>query len=105
MTSAPGKGPPGIERDLEMLFTATEALRELASDPDKAQDGARIYDFNVRWGTLMSGRLMRLEHYYRAGELAEDQTRSYRELRHELKDAKPLTERLGISPPTVPLED
>ena len=69
MTSAPGKGPPGIERDLEMLFTATEALRELASDPDKAQDGARIYDFNVRWGTLMSGRLIRLEHYYRGGSL------------------------------------
>jgi hypothetical protein len=104
MIAKPEKGPSGIERDLDVLFTATGALRELASDPETAQDGSRIYDFNVRWGTLMSGRLIRLEHYHRAGELTEEQERRYRELRRELKDATPTIESLGISRPTVPLE-
>ena len=56
-------GPPGIDRDLDMIFAETNALRELAADPKEANDGARVYDFSIRWGTLMSGRLERLEHY------------------------------------------
>jgi hypothetical protein len=104
MTDKPGTRLPGIDKDLSIVFTATEILRELASDPYKAEDGARVYDFSIRWGTLMSGRLKRLEHYYRAGDLAEAQERRYRELRGELEDAMPLIERLGIAWPTVPLE-
>jgi hypothetical protein len=100
-----GNGLPGIEADLNMILTATETLREIASAPDEAQDGSRIYDFNIRWGVLMSGRLMRLEHYYRVGDLLEGQEQRYRELRRELEDATPLIERLGLSRPTVPLED
>jgi hypothetical protein len=99
-----GTGRPGIDRDLDMIFAETEALRELASGPEEAPDGARVYDFSIRWGTLMSGRLKRLEHYYQAGELTEDQERAYRELKRELQAATPLTEHLGIGRPTVPLE-
>jgi hypothetical protein len=88
-----------------MIFAETGALRELASDPEGAEDGARIYDFNVRWGTLMSGRLLRLERYHRAGELTQDQERRYRELRNELKEVTPLIEHLGVARPTVPLVD
>ncbi len=98
-------GPPGIDADLSMLSAEIEALRELASDPEGKKDGARIYDFNVRWGTLMSGRLLRVEHYHRAGELTEEQERRYRELRRELGEAMPLIERLGITRPAVALED
>ena len=105
MAEGPGKVRPGIDADLGMIFAETEALRELDSDRDKAEDSARVYDFSIRWGVLMSGRLMRLEHYYRAGDLTEDQERRYRKLRRELEDAMPLTERLDISRPTVPLED
>ncbi len=97
-------GPPGIDADLSMVSAEVGALRELASDPKGAEDGARIYDFNVRWGTLMSGRLLRVEHYHRAGELTEEQERRYRELRRELGEAMPLIERLGITRPSVPLE-
>lgn len=100
-----GAGPPGIDVDLSMIFVETSALRELASDPDKAEDGARVYDFSIRWGVLMSGRLKRLEHYHRTGELTEEGERRYRELRRELEEAIPLIERLGIARPTVPLED
>lgn len=98
-------GPLGIYADARMLSAGIETLRELAADREKAGDSARVYDFSIRWGVLMSGRLKRLEHYYRAGELTEDQEQRYRELRRQLGDVKPLTERLGISQPTVPLED
>ncbi len=98
-------GPPGIDADARMVAVGVRALRELASDPEKARDGSRVYDFGIRWGVLMSGRLKRLEHYYRAGELTEDQERHYRDLRGDLEDAAPLAERLGVARPTVPLED
>lgn len=98
-------GVPGIERDLNMIEEAIKGLRELASDPEKAENGSRIYDFNVRWGTLMSGRLRRLEHYYRGGELTDRQEESYRGLRRKLEDTMPLIERLGVTRPTVPLGD
>lgn len=99
------RGPPGIEKDLRLLENEVAALRELASDPEKARDGVRVYDFSIRWGVLMSGRLKRLEHYYRAGELEGEQRRRYRELRRELREAEPLVERLGLTRPAVPLED
>ncbi len=99
-----GPGPTGIDADLDMIFAEIGALRELASDPEGSADGARIYDFNVRWGTLMSGRLLRLEHYHRAGELTEEQERRYRKLRRELEEAMPQIERLGVARPTVPLD-
>lgn len=105
MTDEPRSTPVGIDTDINMLLSGIESLRDLASDPEGSQDGSRIYDFNVRWGTLMSGRLRRLEHYYRAGELPENQNQSYRRLRSGLQEAMPLIERLGLTRPQVPLED
>ena len=105
MPDEPGRGPPGIDRDLEMMTSGVEALRDLASGTEMAQDGARVYDFSIRWGVLLSGRLKRLDHYYRTGALTADQAQRYRKLRHDLKDAKPQIERLGVAKPTVPLED
>ncbi len=99
MASEPGAGRPGIETDLSMIAAETAALRELASDPAKAEDSARVYDFSIRWGVLMSGRLKRLEHYYRVGDLTQDQERRYRELTRELKDVAPLAEDLDIGRP------
>lgn len=99
------ESPTGIDTDMDMVSDGIQALRELASDPEKSQDSARIYDFSIRWGVLLSGRLKRLEHYYRAGELTEEQEHGYRRLRRELEEATPLVERLGVGKPTVPLEE
>lgn len=101
----PGAGRPGIDVDLRMIATEIEVLRELASDPAKAEDRWRIYDFSIRWGVLISGRLKRVEHYYRLGELTEIQEARYRELRRELKEVVPLIEQLNLGRPRVPLED
>jgi hypothetical protein len=105
MTDEPRRGPPGIDEDLSLVAAGIGALRELALDPVGSEDDAKVYDFSIRWGVLMSGRLKRLEHYHRARELTQEQERGYRELRRDLKEAAPLAEGLGIGRPTVPLED
>jgi hypothetical protein len=97
----PKAGPPGIDRDLDMVSSALEELRRLASDEQLAQDGARIYDFSIRWGVVLSGRLQRLNHYHRAGELTRDQAFRYGDLVQGLWDAAPQAERLGIARPTI----
>jgi hypothetical protein len=53
----------------------------------------------------MSGRLERLEHYHRSGELTEHQERRYQELREELRDAAPQAERLGLARPNISAAD
>ena len=101
MFPEPHAGPPGIDRDIDMISAGVEELHKLASDQQKAQDSARIYDFSIRWGVLMSGRLQRLDHYHQAGELTQDQEHRYGELREELRDAAPQAERLGIARPDI----
>lgn len=102
---ARGAGPPGIDADLNMVAAGIGALGELGSDPAKAGDRWRVYDFSIGWGVLISGRLERVEHYHRLGKLAEDQEARYRELKRELKSRMPLIERLDLARPRVPLED
>lgn len=105
MTGSYGEGVPAIDTDAQMISREIESVGELASNPAMAKDGSRIYSFNIKWGALMSGRLKRLEHYYRARELSPEQERRYRDLRRELKEAMPMIEELGITRPTVSLED
>jgi hypothetical protein len=93
----------GVDADLDLMFAVVRALRELASDPDKAQDSARVYDFSIRWGTLLHGRLERLAYYHGRGELAPDEQERYQALRVELRDSLPLVERLGLARPSVAL--
>ncbi|WP_433501169.1 hypothetical protein ACQP1K_13170 [Sphaerimonospora sp. CA-214678] len=93
----------GVAADLDMLFGEVEALRELAGDPQASADQARVYDFSIRWGTLLAGRLPRLEHYYRNGGLTPDERARYDALRVALREALPMVERLGIARPSIPL--
>ena len=101
MFPEPGAGPPGMDRDMGIISAALEELRQLASDEQKAQDGARIYDFSIRWGVMLSGRLQRLDHYHQAGELTQDQERRYGELREELRDAASQAAHLGVAQPNI----
>jgi hypothetical protein len=94
-------GPPGVDRDMGIISSGVEELRQLASDQQKAQDSARIYDFSIRWGVLISGRLERLEHYHRAGELTQDQEIRYQELREKLGVAASQAKSLGIARPNI----
>jgi hypothetical protein len=91
----------GADADFDLMFTQLKALRELASDPEAAQDSARVYDFSIRWGTMLHGRLERLAYYHGRGELAPDEQARYESLRCELREALPLLQRLGLARPKV----
>lgn len=95
----------GIGEDLDQLFAEVRALRELAEDPEQAADESRVYDFSIRWGVLLAGRLRRLAHYHGDGRLTPSERSRYDALRTELRDAAPLIDRLGLSQPPVSTED
>lgn len=89
----------GIDADLDLLFAQLKALRELAADPEKSHDSARIYDFSIRWGTLIHGRLERLAYYHDRAALTPDEQTRYQTLRSELRGALPLIDQLGLVRP------
>jgi hypothetical protein len=93
----------GADADLDFLFEQVDGLRELASHPELAQERARVYDFSIRWGTLLHGRLERLAYYYGRGELAPEEQARYESLRRELQRALPMIERLGLARPDAAL--
>lgn len=95
----------GIDADLDLIFAAVEALRKLADELDKAQDSARVYDFSIRWGTLLHGRLERLVYYHDRGELTPSERQRYQELRAALRRSLPLVERWGLARPSVALDE
>lgn len=91
----------GADADLDLMFAQLKALRELAADPDEA----RVYDFSIRWGTMVHGRLERLTYYHSRGELAPGEKLRYESMRSELREALPLLERLGLARPRVAFDD
>jgi hypothetical protein len=95
----------GVDADLDVLFAQLQALRELAGASDQAQDRARVYDFSIRWGTFVHGRLERLAYYQHRGELAAEQQARYAQLCTQLRQALPLIDRLDLARPDGVLVD
>jgi hypothetical protein len=95
----------GVDTDLDVLFDQIKQLRELAGDPDRARDSGRVYDFSIRWGTFLRGRLERLDYYYSRGTLTAGEQARYQDLRTELRLALPLVQQLGLGCPNVALDD
>lgn len=102
---SPSNRVVGVDADLDVAFAQVKALGELASDSRKSGDSARVYDFSIRWGTLLHGRLERLAYYHSRGRLAPDEQARYDSLRGELRDVELLIERLGLARPSVILDD
>jgi hypothetical protein len=87
--------------DLDLIFAAVDTLDELAADPDASGDRARIYDFSIRWGVLLAGRLQRLEHYAGLGELSPDEKERYDLLVRRLRGAGAAAQRLDLTRPKL----
>lgn len=98
-------GEVGVDADLDLMFAQVKALRQLGSDAERSGPSARVYDFSIRWGTLLHGRLQRLVYYHRQGRLAPHEQERYELLRGELRDVLPLLERLRLAQPSVALDD
>ncbi|HEU5007094.1 MAG TPA: hypothetical protein VFT67_08990 [Jatrophihabitantaceae bacterium] len=87
--------------DLDLIFAAVDTLDALAADPDAADDRARIYDFSIRWGVLLAGRLHRLEHFASLGALNTEERERYDVLVERLRGASSAAERLGLTRPKL----
>ncbi|WP_182347427.1 hypothetical protein [Tomitella gaofuii] len=116
-TDAAVAAAPGVDVDLGMLETAVDGLREMAdaraggksrgkqqSEGDSGDEGA-VYAFSIRWGTLIFGRLERLEHYSRAGRLGQDGQRRFASLRRALHELEPAMRTFGVAVPAITLDE
>lgn len=86
-----------IEDDVACLTEQIEALKQLGGQ-DEVTDGEK-YDFSIRWGTALAGRLPRLVHYSSHGLLGEADERRFQALCDEIRGLADLIDRIGLVQP------
>lgn len=86
-----------IDDDVEWLTEQIQALKELG-DKDEVTDGEK-YDFSIRWGTALAGRLPRLVHYSSRGLLDDADELRFQQLCDELRGLSELIDRIGLPQP------
>lgn len=96
----PAYSVQGFGYDLDLLFAALETLETFDADRRQAGEDGLIYDFSIRWGTLVRGRWERLTYYYRRSELKTAEQERYEQLRDGLRRAAPVLDRLGLVKPS-----
>ena len=55
--SVAGSRVTGANADLDLLFARSRRCGSWLPIPTRRKDSARVYDFSLRWGTMLSGRL------------------------------------------------
>ena len=86
-----------IDDDVEWLTEQIQVLKQLGQKDD-VDDGEK-YDFSIRWGTALAGRLPRLVHYSSRGLLADTDERRFQALCDELRGLSDLIDRIGLAQP------
>ncbi|GBE65873.1 hypothetical protein MFM001_23350 [Mycobacterium sp. MFM001] len=89
--------PTGIDDDFELLNEQIEALKKLGQK-EKLAEG-ESYDFSIRWGAALAGRLRRLVHYSSQGILNEAEERRFQALCDELRGLSDLIDRFELAQP------
>ena len=99
MSSGPHANPApiSIDDDVEWLTEQIAVLNQLGHK-DEVSDGEK-YDFSIRWGTALAGRLPRLVHYSSRGLLDADDQRRFQSLCDELRRLSDVIDRLGLAQP------
>lgn len=92
-------GPISIDDDLEFLNEQIEALKELGR-LDEVSEG-QLYDFSIRWGAALSGRLRRLVYFSSGGMLDEAGESRFQSLCAELRSVSDLIERFDVARPRL----
>jgi hypothetical protein len=89
-----------IDDDVELITEQIKALKELGKEDDEApiSEGQR-YDFSIRWGTVLAGRLRRLVHYSSLGMLRDADERRFHALCDELRALSHLIDRFRLAHP------
>jgi hypothetical protein len=98
------RGPTII--DFDLINEQIEALEQLG-EMDEVSEG-QSYDFSIRWGTALAGRLRRLLHHGSQSALNEVDERRFQSLCDELRrglseliDRFELTQRVFTDPPAA----
>ncbi len=89
--------PISIDDDVEWLTEQIQALKQLGQKDEV--DAGEKYDFSIRWGTALAGRLPRLVHYSSRGLLDAADERRFQALCHELRGLSGLIDRIGLAQP------
>ena len=89
--------PITIDDDVEWLTEQIQTLKRLGRQSE-VTDGEK-YDFSIRWGTALAGRLPRLVHYSSRGLLDEADERRFQALCDELRELSDLIDRIGLAQP------
>ena len=91
-------GTVDVEADLDELFVQVRALRELVAEGNPSPEDGDVYDFSIRWGAMMSGRLPRIVHYLHRDQLAPRDRRRFDRLTAEFADLAGWIQRLRLAP-------
>ncbi|OBG63560.1 MULTISPECIES: hypothetical protein [unclassified Mycobacterium] len=94
-----GRAPVTIDADVELLAAQIQALEALGRK-DLVEDG-EVYDFSVRWGAVLAGRLPRLVHYSSLGLLDDADRHRFESLCADLSRVSESAERLGLPRPVL----
>jgi hypothetical protein len=87
-----------IDNDVELITEQIKALKELAQADDEAPiTEGRRYDFSIRWGTVLAGRLRRLVHNSSLGRLSDADVRRFHALCDELRTLSHLIDRFRLA--------
>ena len=86
-----------IDDDVEWLTEQLTALKQLGRQDEVTDD--EKYDFSIRWGTALAGRLPRLVHYSSHGLLDEADERRFQALCDEMRGLADLIDRIGLVQP------
>jgi hypothetical protein len=89
--------PITIDDDVEWLTEQIQALKQLGRQ-DEVTDSEK-YDFSIRWGTALAGRLPRLVHYSSRGLLDDADEHRFKALCDELRGLSDLIDRFGLTQP------
>ncbi|OBI45543.1 hypothetical protein A5707_01790 [Mycobacterium kyorinense] len=95
--SAIPQTPIGVDDDFEWINEQIRALKELGAK-DQVEPG-ESYDFSIRWGTALAGRLRRLMLYSSEGILSETDEARFQSLREELRGLSVLIDRFELAHP------
>ena len=87
-----------IDNDVELITEQIKALKELAQEDDEEpiSEGQR-YDFSIRWGTVLAGRLRRLVHYSSLSRLSDADVQRFHTLCDELRTLSHLIDRFRLA--------
>jgi hypothetical protein len=91
--------PITIDDDVEWLSQQIRVLKQLGQRDEV--DAGEKYDFSIRWGTALAGRLPRLVHYSSRGLLAKTDERRFEALCDELRGLSDLIDRIGLAQPVL----